>query len=139
MPQTPLENVVSHWHKLIENFQTSPKDFYTSVELALDRRHVPGLKTSRVKWSEGGLLSPDREYLRVEGDRHTFDICAAPFGSGFFFSSWTTQKQARFVFLYLVSFALLTLLIGWILQQATNVVWRGSYGLVTCPPEAGAA
>lgn len=28
MPQTPLENVVTHWHKLIENFQTSPKDFY---------------------------------------------------------------------------------------------------------------
>lgn len=129
MPQTPLENVVSHWHKLIENFQTSPKDFYASVELALDRRHVPGLKTSRVKWSESGLLSPDREYLRVEGDRHAFDMCAAPFGTGFFFSSWVTEKKARFVFLYLVSFALLTLFVGWLLQQATDFVWRGSYGM----------
>lgn len=70
MPQTPLENVVTHWHKLIEDFHTSSKDFYTSVELALDRRHIPSRKISRVKWSEGGLLSPDREYLRVEGDRH---------------------------------------------------------------------
>jgi hypothetical protein len=129
MPQTPLENVVAHWHKLIESFQTSPKDFYTNVELALDHRYVPGLKTSRVKWSEGGLLSPDREYLRVEGDRHAFDLCAAPFGSGFFLSSWTTQKKARFVPLYLISFALLTLFIGWLLQQATNFVWHGSYGL----------
>lgn len=129
MSQTPLDNVVAHWHKLIENFQTSSKDFYASVELALDYRHVPGLKVSRVNWSEGGVLSPDREYLRVEGDRHSFDMCAAPFGTGYFFSSWTTKKKARFVVLYLISFALLTLFIGWLLQQATNFVWRGSYGL----------
>lgn len=129
MSQTPLDNVVAHWHKLLENFQTSSKDFYASVELALDHRHVPGLKVSRVHWSEGGVLSPDREYLRVEGDRHSFDMCAAPFGTGYFFSSWTTKKKARFVVLYLISFALLTLFIGWLLQQATNFVWRGSYGL----------
>ncbi len=128
MSQTPLENVVTHWHKLIENFQTSPKDFYTTVELALDRWQIPGLKTRRVTWSEGGLLSPDREYLRVEGDRHAFDMCAAPFGTGFFFSSWVTKRKARFVLLYLISFALLTLFIGWLFQQMANALWRGSYG-----------
>ena len=36
MPRSPLENVVSHKRKLIENFQTSPKDFYASVVNALD-------------------------------------------------------------------------------------------------------
>ena len=128
MAAGPLENVAAHWHKLIENFQTSPKDFYIAVELALDRRRVPGLKTRRVTWSEGGLLSPDREYLRVEGDRHTFDMCAAPFGTSSFFSSWVTKRKARFVFFYVVSFALLTLFVNWLLLQATNVVWRGSYG-----------
>jgi len=129
MSQHPMEGVVSHWHKLIESFHTSSRDFYTSVEIALDHRHIPGLQTSRVKWSEGGLLSPDREYLRVESDRHAFDLCAAPFGSGFFFSSWVTRRKAQFVILYLISIALLTLIIGWFLQQATNVIWRGSYGL----------
>jgi hypothetical protein len=93
MAQTSLDNVVTHWHKLIGNFQTSPKDFYDSVETALEQRKIPGLKVSRVKWSEGGVLSPNREYLRVEGGRHTFDMCAAPFGTGFFFSSWMTTRK----------------------------------------------
>lgn len=34
MPQTPLENVVAHWHKVIDSFHTSPKDVYTTVEFA---------------------------------------------------------------------------------------------------------
>ena len=116
MAQTPLDNVVAHWHKLIGNFETSSKDFYTSLELTLDQRKIPGLKVSRVKWSEGGILSPDREYLRVAGGRHSFDMCAAPFGTGFFFSSWATKRRARFVILYLVSFAILTVLLFWLLN-----------------------
>ncbi|MBI5710461.1 MAG: hypothetical protein HZC42_09190 [Candidatus Eisenbacteria bacterium] len=78
MPQTPVESVGTHWHKLIENFQTSPKDFYTTVELALDARKIPGMKTSRVKWSESGLLSPDREYLRKSRNSHTHGAEATP-------------------------------------------------------------
>jgi len=116
MAQAPLENVVTHWHKLFENFQTSSNDFYTSVELALNSRKIPGLKVSRVKWSEAGVLSPDREYLRIEGERHTFDMCAAPFGTGFFFSSWMTKPRARWVILYYIAFALLTVVIWRILQ-----------------------
>jgi hypothetical protein len=33
------------------------------------------------------LLSTNREYLRLTRERLVFDICAAPFGTGFFFSS----------------------------------------------------
>lgn len=36
--------------------------------------------------SEGGLLSAKREYLRLKRERLVFDICAAPFGTGYFFS-----------------------------------------------------
>jgi hypothetical protein len=129
MPKSPLDDVVAHWHKLIESLSTSSKDFYDEVEAGLSRRNIPGLKTSRVKWSEGGILTPDREYLRVTGDRHSFDMCAAPFGTGYFFSSWVTKKQARFVVLYLIAFALLTLFISWLLQQAANFGWRGSSSL----------
>ena len=129
MPQPQFENVVSHWHKLIDNFQTSSLGFYASVEDALERRQIPGLKTKNINHDEGGVLSPRREYLRVSGDRHVVDICAAPFGTGFFFSSWTTKKKARFVFLYLISFAVLTLVIEWFLQQGLNAMWRGSYGI----------
>lgn len=106
MPQAPLESVVAHWHKLFNGFNTSSDDFYARVVLTLREREVPGFKTSRVTWKEGGVLSPNREYLRISGDRYVSDMCAAPFGTGFFFSSWVTKKQPRFVLFYLAAIAL---------------------------------
>ncbi len=88
MAKTAVGLVISHWSKLIENLQTSPMDFYASVEEALKRRQIPELMTSRVDMWEGGMLSAKREYLRIIRKRLVFDICAAPFGTGFFFSSW---------------------------------------------------
>ena len=123
MSESKTVDVVAHWHKLIENFQTSPKDFYTTVELGLDARSIPGLKVARVKWSEGGVLSPDREYLRVSGDRHIMDLCAAPFGTGFFFSSWTVTRRARFVPLYLMLVAFASFVLWAFLQWMFALAW----------------
>jgi hypothetical protein len=81
-----MADIFSHWYHLIENFQASAKEFYAAVEAALQRRQIPDLKTSRVDWREGGLLSAKREYLRIKRKELVFDICAAPFGTGFFFS-----------------------------------------------------
>ncbi len=83
-PKTP--EVLSYWHELVENFHTSPQDFYAAVEKSLQERKVPGLDASRVEFAEGGLLSAKREYLRLTRERLVFDICAAPFGTSFFFS-----------------------------------------------------
>lgn len=117
MSNTPLENVVAHWAKLYEGLSVSTKDFYPSIEAALHARGIQGLKTERVHWSEGGVLSPNREYLRVIGDRHHFDICVAPFGNGVFFSSWVTVRPARHVALTLIAFVLLdTILCGLVFQ-----------------------
>jgi hypothetical protein len=41
---------------------------------------------SRIEFSEGGLLSDKREYLRMSRERLVFDVCAAPFGTAYFFS-----------------------------------------------------
>jgi hypothetical protein len=118
MAGTPgLENVVTHWSKLIENFTTTSLGFYGSVEEALGRRKIPGLKTTRVDWQEGGVLSPRREYLRITGRRYSFDICAAPFGTGYFFSSWLVKRPARFVPLFLVLFVLMGSVIFTILKR----------------------
>lgn len=129
MSETPFPDVISHWHKLVENFSTSSREFYSSVESALDRRQIPGIKLSRVNWREGGVLSPEREYLRVSSDRHSFDICAAPFGTGFFFSSWLTalRPSALLAFLAVLSLTCLgwyTLVIGF------NRLMRASAGVV---------
>src|SRR5262245_51964623 len=104
MTKSPMEGVLGNWHKLVEKFATSSKEFYASVQIALERREIPGLKTKRIVWKEGGVLSPHREYLRMTDGRITFDLCAAPFGTGFFFSWWLVKKQASWVALYSLSF-----------------------------------
>ncbi len=84
-PKKP--EVLEHWFTLVEFFQHSPNEFYALVEKGLQDRKVPGLAVARVDFAEGGILSVKREYLRLTRERLIFDICAAPFGTGFFFSS----------------------------------------------------
>ena len=89
-------DIFSRWHHLIENLQASPMEFYSQVEAALQKRQIPDIKTSRVDWREGGLLSAKREYLRVRRKEFVFDICGAPFGTGFFFSWWLGELPSGF-------------------------------------------
>ncbi len=89
-----LNDTLSHWYTLMENFQASPMEFYASVETAIQKRQVPHCEISRVDWREGGVLSAKREYLRVSRGRHNFDVCAAPFGTGFFVSWWLSSTQS---------------------------------------------
>lgn len=105
-------NVISHWYQLVEAFQTSPLIFYKELEAALDSRMVPEMKGTRVEFKEGGLLSAHREYLHIVRGRYSFDICAAPFGTGFFFSWWLTEPQSRFGLLYLLGFLLAADIVG---------------------------
>lgn len=79
--------VHDHWYSLIPNFTFSPTEFYMLIEKTLTEREVPGLEAFHVEMAEGGMLSTKRTYLRLTRERFVFDICAAPFGKGFFFSS----------------------------------------------------
>lgn len=89
-----LTDVISNWGPTwFEGLQYSPKQFYASVEVALEKREIPGLMISRVDWHEGGSFSAKREYLRVQRKGLTFDICGAPFGNGFFVSWWLAEVQ----------------------------------------------
>ncbi len=86
------QTVLAHWSTLVEDMQASPREFYNHVVAAVDKREIPAIRIERVTRKEGGLLSADREYLRVIRGRYRYDICAAPFGTGFFFSSWMAEK-----------------------------------------------
>jgi hypothetical protein len=88
--------VFAHWHKLVENFQTSPLEFYEAVEAAVRKREIPELSTSRVEYHESGALSALRIYSRIQRKKLAFDVCAAPFGNGFFFSSWLTEPKKSY-------------------------------------------
>jgi hypothetical protein len=79
-------DVLSHWYTLVEHFNVSSKEFYAAVEQELENRKVPGLAMSRVFFAESGFMSANRLYLRMKRERLVFDICAAPFGTSYFFS-----------------------------------------------------
>ena len=89
------QEVLSHWHKVYENFATSSLDFYAMVEQEIGRWKIPDVRFSRVEWKESGVLSSNRIYLRVTRGPLNFDICAAPYGTGYFFSWWVAATSKR--------------------------------------------
>lgn len=84
--KTKTDEVLDHWISFADGFAFSPQEFYVAVQKELDARKIPGLEISQVDYAEGGLLSDKRIYLRMIRERLAFDTCAAPFGTGFFFS-----------------------------------------------------
>jgi len=109
--------VEGHWHGYLENFSTSSLDFYKLVKAGIDRRKIPDLKISQVEWNEGGFGSGRRVYLRVSREALNFDICAAPFGTGYFFSWWLAKiSRALLDFLFIG----LCLVVGFLLFRGTS-------------------
>lgn len=99
--------VEGHWHGYIDDFSTSSLDFYELVKGGIARREIPDLNISEVEWSQGGLGAGRRVYLRVSRESLNFDICAAPFGTGYFFSWWLARISRVFldiVFIFLCLF-----------------------------------
>lgn len=112
VPKTLLpNNVVAHWGLLREGFHTSSLNFYDAVETAVTQRRIPDLAVSRVTHRESGILSAKREYLRFVRNNLRFDLCAAPFGTGFFFSWWQVIPPRRFGILFGVLLLLLETLV----------------------------
>lgn len=81
--------VLRHWSHLIEGLEYSPQEFYYRLCDALQRRQIPSVTLRYAVFHEGAwLLSGQRLYLRIHRGEQHMDICAAPFGQGFFFSWW---------------------------------------------------
>jgi len=78
----------SRWHHSFSQFQFSTQEFYYLVENSIKEREIPNTKVKRIEYSQSGLFSNKREYLRIQRGEYTFDICAAPFGKDFFVSYW---------------------------------------------------
>lgn len=89
--QKKQADVQNHWIALAENFRCDSSEFYSALEKELQNRQVPGMETLRVEYAQGGLLSDKRIYLRMLRERLVFDVCAAPFGTSFFFSCRTAE------------------------------------------------
>ena len=86
--------VFSHWFQMIEGLAVTPSDFYSNVETQIRSHKIPDVKIEQVTCKEGGTLSAKRIYLRVTRKGKIFDICGAPYGSGFFVSWWLGDRPA---------------------------------------------
>jgi len=84
----------SRWNTLIDNFNYSSKDFYTLLKEELNSNGVEGIACTFTFLKEGGAFSSSRTYLRVEWKNYQYDICASPFGNGFFISWWMLYKNS---------------------------------------------
>jgi hypothetical protein len=86
--------IISHWNHRAEDVQVSADSFYKTVEDLLQVQNVEKIKLERVNFSEGGFFSAKREYLQICRGDDIFHVCAAPFGSGFFVSSWLGNVES---------------------------------------------
>jgi hypothetical protein len=93
MPLGSTSVVISHWYKLVDGLQASPSEVYKAVEEIIQTHKIPDSVASRVDWAESGPFAARREYLRMTRGRHVIDVCAAPFGNGFFFSWWLAEER----------------------------------------------
>jgi hypothetical protein len=82
------KTILSHWHHRYDEPPFSSNEFYTRIKELLQTKGIRYVSYSNVVYSEGGLLSANREYLRIKYKEFVFDICAAPFGTGYFVSWW---------------------------------------------------
>jgi hypothetical protein len=112
--------VLNHWIAFADGLSLSPQEFYAAVEKELATRKIPSMEMSRVEFAEGGFLSDKRLYLRMLRERLAFDTCAAPFGTGYFFSCRAVYIPPEvqlwhllvICWLFSVIFGLLFLLLG---------------------------
>lgn len=82
------EEIVSHWHLLLEEISFSPRKFYSMVASNIKEKEIHGVEIKEVEFKEGGIFSDKRLYLLVKRRQYSFYVCAAPFGRDFFVSYW---------------------------------------------------
>lgn len=92
--------VLSNWSHGFDDTQFSSEDFYRSVQQSLEKRAIPGISFTRVSHIlkiRTVVLDERREYLCVTREDYQFQICAAPFGTGFFVSWWFLEREPGYM------------------------------------------
>ena len=102
---------------LVENFNCSPREFYALLGENLEKRRIPGLQADLVLMNESVGGSSKRLYLKIARERLAYYICAAPYGSGFFFS-WRLVDERKFAKWYHLFGAF------WVLSIVSDVLTR---------------
>jgi hypothetical protein len=118
--------IVGYWIDYAPEFSIAPAEFYSAVEDKLAAHKIPGMTVTRQEFSEGGLLSEQRIYLRLMRERLAIDACAAPFGNSLYFFSCRTVYVPALVRLWHIVAALLFFNVtGWLLVAPLGPAFAG--------------
>ncbi|MES1225385.1 MAG: hypothetical protein ABUT20_58430 [Bacteroidota bacterium] len=91
-----IQEILGHSHHRFIEPPFSAQEFYSLLEKTIVASTIPTASVTRITYSEGGILAPNREYLRVKYKEFVFDICAAPFAKGYFVSWWLGETGNSF-------------------------------------------
>ena len=122
--------VLDHWISFLDDFSFSPQEFYDAIEKELQARKIPSMEISREEFAEGGVLSDRRIYLRLFRERLALYTCAAPFGTGYFFSCRTVYVPALVRLWHLVATLLFFSIVGGLLVKPLGIAFA-TIALVT--------
>lgn len=89
--------VLSHWNTMVEGLQQSSAEFYSASERHLAEHRLADVKVERVNIYQGSIFSAKREYLQITREEYVYHLCAAPYGNGFFVSSWLGEYEHGFL------------------------------------------
>lgn len=89
-----LKNYHSNWNTLLDGFNFSTQEFYSLLREELKKQGITDLTIKDVSLKEGSFFSKRRRYLRIQWKEYQYDMCAAPFGKGFFISWWLIYKNS---------------------------------------------
>lgn len=84
--------IFSRWSHYIVDYQFSAEEFYKTVEAIIHERKLPDVYCESVYIKERLFFSDYRIYHRVHYETYLFDVCAAPYGTGFFISWWFGER-----------------------------------------------
>lgn len=84
---------IKNWNHLFSNMNYDSESFYNSVEEILLKKEIKSIDIRRITLKEDGFLSHQRVYLEIKRGHFTFHICAAPFGTSYFFSYWLREDE----------------------------------------------
>jgi hypothetical protein len=105
-------DILDSWILFADGFSFPPQEFYALIDKEMTTRKIPNMEISREDFGEGGLLSDKRMYLRLFRERLALYTCAAPFGTGYFFSFRAVYVPALVRLWHILAFILLFGLIG---------------------------
>ncbi len=116
-------DILGHWVAFHDNFSFPPQDFFDAIQKELEARKIPGMEISHEEFAEGGMLSDKRIYLRLFRERLALYTCAAPFGTGYFFSCRTVYVPALVRLWHIIAALVFFSLVGGLLVKLLGLAF----------------